>query len=334
MVPFLFIALFAAAPPFEESFRAGLMALQANDLKAAEVNLEAAASAKPENGRVWIALAQTLRKLHLDAKAEEAANRAARFGASDAPVMQSLAIYYAESGASLKSADALAKYAALNPKDSAARDRAEALYFEAAQALLRQEKFADAIGVLEPGAANLPGSAQLRLALGVAYYGLRRFDDAARAFLATIAISPETEQPYLFLGRFLDQIPDRLPVVTKEFVAYEAAHPSSYAGYFLHARALDAQAQDPDGAAKLLDRAIALNDRDAAVHFEFGTVLDRLQRYAEAAREFGKAASLDPNDPAAHYRLARDYDRLGKHEEAEEERRLHAGLTQKQDAVR
>src|SRR6266545_1650074 len=35
----------------------------------------------------------------------------------------------------------------------------------------------------------------LNLALGVAYYGLRRFDDAAGAFLRTIAIAPGTDQP-------------------------------------------------------------------------------------------------------------------------------------------
>ena len=50
-----------AAPgvTFEDSFRAGLVALQNNDLKAAETNLETAQKLQPSNGRVWIALAQT-----------------------------------------------------------------------------------------------------------------------------------------------------------------------------------------------------------------------------------------------------------------------------------
>ena len=87
---------------------------------------------------------------------------------------------------------------------------AESLYFEAAQPLLQQGKFAEAIAILSAGTKYLKNSAQLELALGVAYYGLRRFDDAAGAFLRTIAIAPDIEQPYVFLGKFLDQIPAAL----------------------------------------------------------------------------------------------------------------------------
>jgi Flp pilus assembly protein TadD len=57
-----------------------------------------------------------------------------------------------------------------------------------------------------------------------------------------------------------------------------------------------------------------------------GTVLDRFERFADAAREFERAAELAPSDPAAHYRLARDYDRIGKHEAAQAEREKHAQL--------
>ena len=103
------------------------------------------------------------------------------------------------------------------PQDTAAREKAESLYFEAVQPLLQQQKFAEAIAILSKATERLKNSAQLELALGVAYYGMRRFDDAADAFLRTIAIAPEIDQPYLFLGRFLDQIPGRLPEVTKQF---------------------------------------------------------------------------------------------------------------------
>ena len=58
MILALFLFL-AASPTFEESFRAGLLALQRNDLTAAEENLSAAAKLPPNNARVWVALAQT-----------------------------------------------------------------------------------------------------------------------------------------------------------------------------------------------------------------------------------------------------------------------------------
>jgi tetratricopeptide (TPR) repeat protein len=333
-VAFALFLLLAASPTFEESFRAGLLALQRNDLNAAEANLGAAAKLAPNNGRVWVALAQTYSKLKKGGKAEEAAAKAETLGPADPVVLSTLAIYYAESGQIPKAADAQAKYAAMTPKDSAAREKAEALYFQAVQPLLQRQSFSEAIGILSRATEKLRNSAQLELALGVAYYGLRRFDEAAGAFLRTIGIAPEIDQPYLFLGRFLGQIPGRLPEVTKQFVNYENANPASATGYLLHAKALDAQSMEPETARKLLEKAISINDRDASAHFELGTVLDGAKRYAEAAREFERAAELDPADPAPHYRLARVYDRLGRPDAARAERERHAKLVEAQQDAR
>jgi tetratricopeptide (TPR) repeat protein len=243
-------------------------------------------------------------------------------------------IYYSESGQIPKAADAQARYSAAVPRDAAAREKAESLYFEAAQPLLQHEKFAEAIGILTKATERLGSSAQLELALGVAYYGLRRFDEAGAAFLRTIAIAPEVDQPYLFLGRFLDQIPARLPEVTKQFVNYETANPAKSTGYLLHAKALNAQSIEPGTAQELLEKAISLNDRDPSAHFELGSVFDRTRRYEDAAREFERAVELDPADPATHYRLSRVYDRLGKPDAARKEREQHAKLVEAQQAAK
>jgi tetratricopeptide (TPR) repeat protein len=328
------LLLLAAASSFDDSFRAGLMALERGDLRAAETNLETASKLAPGEGRVWVALSQTYWRLHKDAEAEAAAGKAAAFAPEDPAVLQSLAIYYSETNQNLKAAQAAAKYSAKVPGNDVARERAIELYFESTRPLLDQQKFAEAVVILEESARRLPKSAQLELALGVAYYGLRRFDDAADAFLRTIEIAPETEQPYTFLGRMLDQIPNRLAQVTERFAAYESAHPGSAAGYLLHAKALDAQSLSPETALRLLEKSIAMNAGDASAHFEMGTVLDRLRRFAEAAAEFERAAQLAPSDPAAHYRLARDYDRIGKHEAAQAEREIHAQLVKAQEAIR
>jgi len=327
-VALLLLLLLAASPTFEESFRAGLLALQRNDLNAATTNLETAAKLAPNNGRVWVALAQIYRKLKESGKADEAAAQAGTLGATDPLVLSTLAIYYSESSQALKAAEAQAKYSALVPKDTAAREKAAALYFEAANPLLQTQKFGDAIAILSKARERLPNSAQLELALGVACYGLRRFDEAADAFLRTIAIAPEVDQPYIFLGKFLDQIPARLPEVTKQFLSYEQAHPASALGYRLHAKALNMQSIEVEASRKLLEKALSIDANDASSHFELGVVFDRTQQYPEAAREFERAAELDPADPATHYRLSRIYDRLGKHDAARTERERHAKLVE------
>ncbi len=327
------LLLFAAASN-DDSFRTGLTALQSGDLASAQLNLEAASKVAPRDGRVWVALSQTYWRLHKDTEAADAALKAAVLAPEDPVVLQSLAIYYSETRQTLKAARVQAKFSAKVPDNAAAAERAIELYFEAARPLLDQQKFAEAAVVLKEGVERLTKSAQLELALGVSYYGLRRFDEAADGFLRTIEIAPETEQPYMFLGRILDQIPERLPRVTERFAEYEAAHPESAVGYFLHAKALDAQSIEAETALRLIEKSIAMNAGDASAHFEMGTVLDRLQRFADAAAEFERAAKLAPADPAAHYRLARDYDRIGKHEAAQAEREKHAQLIKAQEVIR
>jgi len=332
-VAFALFLLLAASPTFEESFRAGLLALQRNDLPVAAANLGAAAKREPNNGRVWVALAQTYWKQKDPPKADDAAAKAALHGSSDAVVQSSLAIYYSESGQTLKAAEAQAKYASLLPQNADARQKAESLYFEAVQPLLQKQKFGEAIGILSKAREQVPNSAQLELALGVACYGLRRFDEAADAFLRTIALAPEVAQPYVFLGKFLDQIPGKLPAVTQAFERYEAANPASATGYLLHAKALNAQSIEPETARKLLEKAISIDARDASAHFEMGVVLDRTRKYADAAGEFERAAALNPSDSATHYRLSRLYDRMGKTDAAKTEREIHARLVAAEQAA-
>ena len=300
----------------------------------AKSNLEAASKLAPRDGRVWVALSQTYWRLHKDADAEEAAGKAAALGPEDPAVLQGLAIYYSETQQTLRAARAQSKYSSKVPENGKALERAAELYFDVARPLLDQQKFGDAVVILKEATARLANSAQLELALGVADYGLRRFEEAADAFLRTIEIAPETEQPYTFLGRILDQIPSRLPQVTQRFAEYESAHPASAAGYLLHAKALNAQSIAAETALRLLEKSIAIDSGDASAHFEMGTVLDRLQRFAEAVAEFEKAVELAPSDAATHYRLARDYDRIGKHAAAQAEREKHAQLVKAQEVIR
>src|SRR5665213_1163379 len=224
---------------FDDSFRAGLIALQRGDLASAQSNLEEARGLAPKDGRPWIALAQIYLRLRKAPEAEAAAAKAAALSPEDATVLQGLTVFYSETGQTLKAARAAGKYSAKVPRNEGARDRAAELYFASARPLLDGQKFAEAAAIFEEAAAKLPNDAQLQLALGVSYYGLRRFDQAADAFLRTIDIAPETEQPYLFLGKMLDQIPSRLPQAARCFAQYESLHPASAIGYLLHAKGSD-----------------------------------------------------------------------------------------------
>ncbi len=201
----------------------------------------------------------------------------------------------------------------------------EAYHFDLAHALLLHQKFDAAVRVVEAGLKIFAKSAQLELALGIAYYAQRRFSDAVDAFLKTAALAPQIEQPYVFLGRILDQAGDRLPEITAKFAAFAAADPQNYLGPFLHAKALITSA-DPartSSAETLLRKSISLNGSFWESHFELGVLLEAKREFPKSAEELSRAASLNPKNSAIHYRLARLYDRLGKPEQAAVERALH-----------
>jgi len=372
MALWLFLLFFA--DPFDTAFRAGILALNQNDLPQARTQLESASRIQPGNPRVWLALAQTYWKLGKRPEAEEAA-RKAETSNPDPLVLHGLSVYYAGTTNYGKAAQLEARYAATAPdafsralqlylqagqfpaaielgrRATAAQNTAEihnllgkayeangdaagavpeyqraveinrfneAYYFDLAQLLLKQQKFAAALESLEAARKYFDKSAQLELATGVTYYGLRRFPEAIDSFLRTIALDPRVEQPYVFLGRMLDQAEDRMPRVTEAFATFARVAPDNHLSSFLYGKALELT--EPERADGLLRKSIAQEGGFWESHFELGVLLERRGSFEEAAREIRRSVELNPKEAAPHYRLARLYQRLGNSEQARLER--------------
>ena len=199
--------------------------------------------------------------------------------------------------------------------------------FDYAQALLQQQDFAQAVGVLEEGLKSNPKNAQLILARGVALYGQRRFEDAIDAFLETIQMDPTIQQPYVFLGRVLDQASPRLNEITGAYRTWAHENPQNATALLLLAKALIAAGGQDKEAAQLLERSISLDSKNWESHYELGVLRSKQHNYAGAAAELTRAIELDPKQAMPHYHLARVYDRLGERDRAQDERAIHQRLT-------
>jgi tetratricopeptide (TPR) repeat protein len=312
--------LFASPGSFDQLLRGGLGALNAGDLPAAQSQLEAATKADPRRPQAWMALAQTYFKLKKPQLANSAALNAESLGAADPIILRGLAFYYSETGNFDKAILLLQAALRIRPYE-------ESYYFELSQQLLRMQKFEAALATLEAGVKVFDKSAQLELARGVALYGLRRFPGAIDAFLRTIQLAPEVEQPYVFLGRMLDVAEDKMPAITKVLATYAQSQPNSYMSGFLYAKALAAGGGNGDQIESLLRKSIALRNDFWESHFELGLALERKRAFDEAAKELERSIELSPTEPVPRYRLARVYDRLGKTAEANQQREIHARLS-------
>lgn len=349
-----FLLLFAADPAQVNSLlRSGLVALEHGQLTEARTELEQASKLDPQNALVWVSLVRAYERLKQPSLAQTAANEAERNGAGNPIVAHALASYYADTGQFARAAAFEADYAKSPTADSAAPGRVAGLYLNAnepkkalpfaeaawlqaksdpqiafvyAQALLKSQDFTRAADVLSGATASNPKDAQLMLALGVARYGQRRFSEAIDAFLKAIALDPRIPQPYLFLGRVLDQAGAQMPAIIDDYRRWLKLEPTRPEPPLLLAKALVASNGDSSEAETLLRRAIALDNKSWEAHYQLGLLLSKKHQYKEAAAELETAIKLNPNEPMPHYHLARVYDRLGEKDRANAEREIHKRL--------
>jgi Flp pilus assembly protein TadD len=294
----------------QDLLKHGLLALQQGKIGEARADLEQASRADPKNAYVWSALAQTYFRANEPKLASAAADKAEKIGGQDPVVGHALAMYYSEVGQ-------LAHAARLDPQ--------AAFYWT--KALLERGDFTQAADVAESGLTGHPNDPQMVLALGVARYGQRRFDEAIAEFLRVIQIDPQIEQPYVFLGKMLDQAGPRLDEITRAYENWVSGNPKSAKAKLLLAKALLAANNRDQRAEALLRESLALEAGNWETHYELGILLADRHDYAAAAKELGRSIEIDPKQAVTHYHLARVYDRLGEPQRAQEEREAHDRLT-------
>ena len=354
MLQFLCLLLFlnGLAQSVASLLQQGLVALQHGQLTEARADLEEASRLDPSNPYAWASLAETYLQFKDTAKASDAAGRAEKLGSGNPLVSHALAMYYSESGQFAEAAKLEAQFAQSSKADGNALSRVASLYlragnvekglpfaeqagakgdqqiaFEYAQALLQKEDFTRAAEVIESGLKKHADDAQLVLALGVARYGQRRFEDAIQAFLRVIQIDPNVEQPYVFLGRMLDQAGAHLQEIKRADQSWAERFPQNANAQLVFAKALvEANNKDPQAEVRLR-RSIDLDGSNWEAHYELGVLLENRHDYPAAAAELERTVELEPKQPMPHYHLARVYDRLGQPDRAKRERELHAQLT-------
>ena len=202
----------------------------------------------------------------------------------------------------------------------------ELAHAELGQLLLRLGKFGEAATFLEEAHRKFDRSATIELALGVAYYSQRRFAEAGTRFLHVIDLDSAIPQPYIFLAKMIDQLPDRVPEIRTRAEAWHRQEPQNGFAPYVYARALQAAGVDDSETKPLLLEAIRRDAKIWEFSFELGQLLERQRDFPAAARAYESATAINDQVPEVHYRLARVYDRLSQPAKAERERLRHKQL--------
>jgi tetratricopeptide (TPR) repeat protein len=171
---------------------------------------------------------------------------------------------YEKKGQYLEAVRAFQRGAELEPANEGYR-------FDFVYELLIHKSFEAAIAAAKPAIRDFPQSLKLRLALGVAYFGAKLFDQSGEIFLEAAKRAPDSELPLRLLARAVDTGPVKRQEVQALVAAYLNHHPKQFwPHYFLGTNAF--QDGDLKRALELLKQSVALAPDYPDSRFELGNV--------------------------------------------------------------
>lgn len=192
--------------------------------------------------------------------------------------------------------------------------RAVEAALDAAQQYVRQGQFGKAEAILRQGVAEHPEDQDLRVALGEALMGQRRYADAYEQYEKALAIGPREAEIEFTAGTLAYQagMPERS---VEHYSMAQTADPSE-PRYPLYLGQVQARLGQYESAKASLLRAAMLDDTNA---FAWGTLADlalRENNIGIALQHIAKARHLQPNEAAWRLIEARAMKRKGEPEQA------------------
>jgi tetratricopeptide (TPR) repeat protein/tRNA A-37 threonylcarbamoyl transferase component Bud32 len=216
-----------------------------------------------------------------------------------------------------------------NPEGDAANFQGQELvYFERANVLFTQRKYAEAVRDLEAAIRLMPDFYEAHYNLAIAYtLGCNTGQDLARAIAEAkraTELQPDNPDALRLLGQLYQQAGDFAVAVTLlEQALQHGGHPAQLYTLLASAYRDAGRSADADDAQQraitLWEEAIA-GAKSVAVddHLNLGNAYLAVDRYADALAQYDAAQLLAPADPRVQYGIGSVYYWQGRHELAEQ----------------
>jgi tetratricopeptide (TPR) repeat protein len=203
--------------------------------------------------------------------------------------------------------------------------------FDWGNQLLLHNAYEPAAQVFGHGVGRHPGSARLRIGLGIALYSRGQYDEAVKSLCLAVDMDPSDPRPYFFLGKTYDVSVPMAEEVTKRLAHFVRLYPKNALAHYYYALSLwkgqrGQDSKDLDQAEKLFKTTLALDPGIAEAHLQLGILYAHQQKDADAIREYQMAIKLQPDLADAHYRLGQAYQRSGEKVRAKEHFEIHGRL--------
>jgi putative PEP-CTERM system TPR-repeat lipoprotein len=183
-----------------------------------------------------------------------------------------------------------------------------------ADALLRQEKFAELQGLIQPGDRNPVLESKVRTALGTAAAGLRDREKSEALLRQAIQLDPSAVRPKIQLARSLTGTkPEEADKFIDEAIA---ANPGSSEALQVKGEMLRARG-DPDGAMRLFDQALKIDPKNLLAHLSRANVNIAQGKFKVADEDLDPIIKASPNNFMANYLRALELAKQQKFAEAD-----------------
>jgi putative PEP-CTERM system TPR-repeat lipoprotein len=167
-----------------------------------------------------------------------------------------------------------------------------------ADALLRQEKFANLLDLVQPGDRDPVLESKLRTALGTAAWGLADRAKAETLLGEAIKLDPGAARPKIQLARLLTGTkPAEANKLIDEAIT---ADPHSVEAFQVKGEILRSRG-DQEGAMRLFDEALEMDPKNISAHLARAALNIALGKYEAADDDIDPILKTDPNQFAANY---------------------------------
>jgi tetratricopeptide (TPR) repeat protein len=329
----------------DADYRAGVEALNHNDLKAAQSKFESVVRLAPAAEQGHSALGAVLVREGQWAAGTRELEKALALKPNDSAAQLNLAMVYAQSGAASEAIPLFQKLDAEAHKTQHPLDPAvQAAY---ARSLARSGETRRAVSEMKEALAQDSRNAELHDELGSLYAMQKDWAPAEQEFSEAVRLKDDLASAHLHLGLVLQA--EQKPSAIEECAKAYALAPGDPAVALTAGKALADAGRDSE-AVPILEHAVELQPKSADAAYQLAIVLQRVDRVPEAidllkrvvhsepanaaaltnlgmalaqmhkATEgipfLKKAVTIDPSDPTAHQDLAAAYIQINQIEDA------------------